>query len=230
MTVSAKAPATIVLFDFDGTLLDSTPAVKAALEQACESLQASPPDPQVLDQAIAGGVLMGDLVRLIRPQADEDEVGRWLLAYRQAYRRIGLDHSALYPGAVELLAGLHRQGYRMAIVSNKSEPSIHVALQHFGLRDVFEHVWGEQPDLPGKPSPDLFHQRIRPCYPEAALTDFLMVGDTVADRDFAASSGIRFALVSYGYGQVELNADADSFRIHALAELPGHLPAPAGTA
>ncbi len=227
MTATAGFPARIILFDFDGTLVDSTPAVKASLQAACLALGATPPDPAVLDAAIAQGVLMGDLVRLIRPQADAAEVQRWLVTYRDAYHDIGLAHSSLFPGAAQLLLQLQREGYRLAIVSNKSEPSIHVALQHFGLSEHFEHVWGEQADLPGKPSPELFQQRIRPSYPQATLSDFLMVGDTVADRDFAAASQIAFALVEYGYGQVELREPAAQVRLHALAELPGWLQ-PAG--
>lgn len=223
MTASPSAPATILLFDFDGTLVDSTPAVKVALEAACRALRAPMPDPEVLDAAIARGVLMGDLVRLIRPDADDTEVKRWLEAYRAAYRRIGLDHSSLFPGAEALLADLRQLGYRMAIVSNKSEPSIHVALQHFGLMPYFEHVWGEQPDMPGKPSPDLFHHKIRAAYPQATPADFLMIGDTIADRDFAAASQIRFGLVEYGYGEVALRDDSASFKIHALSELPCHI-------
>ncbi|MHC1481426.1 HAD family hydrolase [Frateuria aurantia] len=225
MTALFPATSTIVLFDFDGTLVDSTPAVKASLQLACESMGAAPPDPVALDAAIAQGVLMGDLFRLIHPRADSAEIARWLEAYREAYRRIGLDHSRLFPGAVELLQTLRQAGYRLTIVSNKSEPSIHVALQHFGLAGYFEHVWGEQADMPGKPQPDLFVRKILPAFPQASRSNFLMIGDTVADRDFAAASGVHFCLVAYGYGEVSLNGRKDCFKIHALNELPHHLQA-----
>ena len=77
--------------------------------------------------------------------------------------------------------------------------------------------------MPGRPSPDRVHARIRPTYPQASPADLLMIGDTMADRDFAAASQIRFGLVEYGYGEVALRDDSASFKIHALSELPCHI-------
>ncbi|MDD7971618.1 HAD-IA family hydrolase [Roseinatronobacter alkalisoli] len=186
----------LVIFDVDGTLVDSQTHILAAMAQAFAALgQQAPAREQVL--SIVGLSLPVAVARLA-PGMDASEQARMVAAYKDAFSSLrAKDLSPLYPGAAETLDALSRQdGLVLGIATGKSRRG----LDHL----VAAHGWAGQfatlqvsDDHPSKPHPAMIHACLRETgiAPEHAV----MVGDTTYDMEMARAAGIRGLGVSWGY-------------------------------
>ncbi len=198
-----------ILFDFDGTLCSSIATIIIALQKTFEHFgRPVPTSAAIAKMAASGPDLIGSFYQL-DPQLgplDDATLDLWSSFYRETYKASDIAHSNLYPGVVELLEMLSDQGTEMLIVSNKSIESIQRSLDAFHIRSYFSEIYGDSLQHHSKPDPDVFVNNILPTRPDHQLSDFLMVGDTSTDYEFAQSCGIDMGWVEYGYG--DLDADA----------------------
>ena len=215
-------PFDIVGFDLDGTLLDTSGDLGAAVNHAL-SLVARPP---VAREDVMG--LIGGGARLMLQRAlaltggdegfDQDMLFAELLRFYEANIAV---HTALYPGAAEMLDGLAASGTKIAVVTNKREPMTRLLFDALGLTPRFASIIGAG-TYPLKPAPDALYAMVAQCGGGRAA----FVGDTTFDTRAARTAGLPSVAVSFGFCDApphELGADAviDHFDelIPALARL-----------
>ncbi len=219
-----------IVFDLDGTLVDSAPDIQLAINAAFAPLGVAPFELAQVKGLIGGGApaavaraaAMAGLT--LAPDDEKAALARFYPVYAEASAK----GRGLYPGAAELLAHLTDRGIPLGLCTNKAEPITAIALEALGIRPFFSAVVGARDDLPKKPDPTMLRAAFTPLGADAASV--LMVGDTAADIGAAHAAGCRSIAISHGYSRVPVaDLGADGI-IHHLAELSGAIAtlAPSG--
>ena len=212
-----------VVFDLDGTLIDSVGDIADVLNACLSEHGIAPFDEPTVTTMIGGGARLlveRALTRLGR--VDESLLlDRLHHDFERRYHALGAGRSEVFPGGRELLASLSAQGIGLGICTNKPEPITLKALAGLGLASTFGAVVGETPALPRKPHPAMLLAAVERL--GAAPGHAVMVGDSAADVGAARGAGIPVVAVSFGYTTTpaaDLGADAV---IDHLSELPAVL-------
>ncbi len=196
MSESAGQKPAAILFDFDGTLIDSATSVLAGLRHAlaCASIE-----PRcTLDSSIIGPPLRLTLAKL----AGSDEavlIDRLAAAFREYYDSDGYRHTEVYDGVPTMLQALNAAGIALYIVTNKRIlPTLRI-LDHLGWRTWFASVYALdalQPAAEHKPALVTAVLNRHELAPEKTW----MVGDSDEDRRSAETNALRFFAAQWGYG------------------------------
>ncbi len=190
-----------VIFDLDGTLADTSGDLIAAAN-ACFALMGAG---AVLDPsrdagtALRGGraMLRLGMARLGRTDA-EDEVDRYYPILLEAYSGAIDTHTVIYPGAMEAVARLSRDGYAVGICTNKPVGLAETLMTRLGVRDAFASLVGADTLPVRKPDPAPLFEAVRLAGGDS--TRALLVGDTLTDRETARAAGMPSVLVTFGPG------------------------------
>jgi phosphoglycolate phosphatase len=190
-----------VIFDLDGTLVDSAPDLANALDLLLEERGHDPLGLDSVRQLIGHGV--GELVRkglaerseILSPDRLAQAVERFLGHYTANLSR----HSSVYPGAAAALETLLLAGWRLVVCTNKLEASARQVLLDLGLLHFFVLVAG--PDTFGAAKPDPAH--LLGCLPARRGTSYhaVMVGDSEVDIAAAKAANVPVIEVSWGYAR-----------------------------
>ncbi|MDY8107560.1 phosphoglycolate phosphatase [Fulvimarina sp. 2208YS6-2-32] len=211
-----------VLFDLDGTLIDSAPDIREALNEALAERDLAPFDLKTVRRMIGGGSPLLIERALDRRNASMNDTDRALLVRRflSLYAPRATRLTTLLPGAEDALLACHRHGAKVALVTNKPQAPAEAILDHFGLLDRFHLVVGGDAGPRPKPAPDLiYHAADRLAVPVA---DCLFVGDSENDVNAAKAAGARIAAVKGGYTALsdeDLGADDLLATLHDLPSL-----------
>jgi pyrophosphatase PpaX len=204
-----------VLFDLDGTLIDSIGLIVAAMEYAYEG-RAQRPSVEEWTAAI-GTPLDGMLRRWARDEADVE-------ALRARYRAFQLEHhdamTTPYPGVVETVRALHAAGHPLAVVTSKLEAGARRSLAWIGVEACFTAVVGIDATVRHKPEPDpVWHALDRlGAVPRARA---LFVGDSTHDLHAGRAAGVATAAVAWGpYSADALRAAGPSHWLERMEDLP----------
>jgi len=190
----------LVVFDWDGTLMDSTRLIASCLQAACRDVGA--PVPSDSEALFVIGLNMADTFRRVVP--DLDEAARARLAERYRHHFLAREHEApLYEGVREMLGELHGRGRRLAVATGKARRGLDRALDATGLGRWFEATRCADEGF-AKPHPDMLLMLLDVTGVEPRRA--LMVGDTTHDLELAANAGIGAVSVSYGAHPEELLA------------------------
>jgi len=182
----------LVIFDWDGTLVDSTRLIASCLQCACHDLNLRVPE--FVDAKYVIGLGLAETVRYVAPSLNEEGSRKLVERYRHHF--LAREHEAqLYTGVPEMLEDLHGRGLRMAVATGKARRGLERALDASGLRRWFETSRCADEGFP-KPDPDMLHV-ILECT-GVDPSDALMVGDTIHDLDLAANAGVDAVAVMYG--------------------------------
>lgn len=194
-------------FDLDGTLLDTSGDLGAAVNHALSQVDRDPVPHEQVAGLIGGGarLMLERALELTGGRAgmDEEALFASLLEYYEANIAV---HTALYPGGAPMLDALDAAGTQIAIVTNKRERFTTKLLDALGLTDRFACVIGAGP-FPLKPAPDALHAMVARCGGGAAA----FVGDTTFDTRAAKAAGLPCVAVSFGFNDLpptDLGADA----------------------
>ncbi|TIT24072.1 MAG: phosphoglycolate phosphatase [Mesorhizobium sp.] len=199
-----------ILFDLDGTLVDSAPDIAAAVN---ELLAARDLPPLRLDQvkSMIGGGIRKLVERAFAASGTPllgsalDEANRVMAPI---YRRHLTGRTRLMPGVREVLTHLHLSGIAMAVVTNKPQLAAREILLHFRLTEYLGAIIGGDAVTYLKPAPDALLLALDQLQVEPR--DTLMVGDSSADVAAARAAGMAVILLRGGYSQIpveELGAD-----------------------
>lgn len=187
-----------VLFDFDGTVVDSSEGIFNSVRYALDAFGYKAPDAEALRYFI-GPPLAHSFQHLFG--ADEQRAQALVEKYRERYRAQGVREVRLYEGIPPLLAALRRQGVRLGVASSKPEPFIRDILALLGIGSLFDFVSGIG-FAPNQNEPDK-EALIRQAIKGLGLSDdkrVLMVGDRHFDIEGAHRAGLPCAAVLYGFG------------------------------
>jgi phosphoglycolate phosphatase len=212
-----------IVFDLDGTLIDSAPEIHAVANRVFTAKGLAPFPFATVRGAIGNGV--GVLVgRLMQAQGLDatgplhvDLAASFVKIYEEAF-----DLTTLYPGVAEALTDLDSAGHRLGICTNKPEGPARAVLRHFGLDGVFKVVIGGDTLPTRKPDPAPLHAALQPL----GTGPTLFVGDSEVDAETARAADVPLALYTQGYrtAPVEtLGAKLIFDNFHALPRLIAHL-------
>ncbi len=188
----------VILFDLDGTLLDTledlAEAVNAALRKRGLPLHSTDEYRKMVGHGVR------NLVTVALPEAfraDEAFIDSCLADFKAYYTEHIDVHTYPYPGIPELLSELQERGVRMAVVSNKFQEGAERLVRKFFPGIGFAAILGNRPGLPLKPSPEIVREALEKAGsgPEGAL----LVGDSPTDMRTAENGGIGSIAVSWGY-------------------------------
>jgi len=191
-----------VIFDLDGTLVDSLGDIAAAMNRslAARGLPTHPVD--AYRTFIGEGVQK--LAERVLPPGHQDEKAALLQAYQADYAEHLLETSTPYPGIPELLDALAARGLPMAVLSNKPDAPTRRIVEALLGRWRFQAVAGERPGVPRKPDPAAALELARAMDVAAPAVSF--VGDTLVDVFTARAAGMRPLGVLWGFRAREVAA------------------------
>ncbi len=191
-----------LLFDLDGTLVDSAPDLAEALKQTFLTLKLKPHDEKQVRQWIGNGVdklLHCALTNSMNDMASGDDFWRARNIFFSDYEKQSGCHSTLYPGVKQALSSFAKQKRLMACITNKNRRFTLPLLEKLGIRDYFSViVCGD--DLSNKkphPEPLLFAANQL----NIKAKDCVMIGDSVSDIGAANAAKMPIVCVDYGYSQ-----------------------------
>ena len=204
----------LLVFDWDGTLLDSTGAIVEAVKATCRDLDLPEPPDEHARQVIGLGLI--DALRHSAPDLAEDRFPQMVERYRHHY--LSRDHELhLFDGAGELIAELHGSGFLLAVATGKSRQGLNRSLIHCGLGPYFSATRCAD-ECFSKPHPQMLEELMEEFSVSASRT--LMIGDTTHDLQMAVNAGVAGLAVTYCAHSVEtLDAVSSLARLHDLAEL-----------
>ncbi|KFL46222.1 HAD-IA family hydrolase [Sphingobium sp. SA2] len=215
----------LVVFDCDGTLVDSQHSICTAMTRAFEEAKLAPPDrPAIL--SVVGLSLPLAIARLL-PDAEADFhdhlSDRYKLAFQAMRREEGVCEP-LYPGIADLVVELDAAGWLLGVATGKSDRGLALCLTHHGLIDRF--VTLQTADRhPSKPHPSMLLTAMAEA--GAAPDTTVMIGDTSFDIDMGVAAGVRSIGVAWGYHPpAELLASGAQAVAMDSAALRGHIGAP----
>ena len=204
----------LVLYDLDGTLVDTLQDLTQAANAMLAQLGASPIGPEDVRRAVGRGVT--ELVRGCLASHDPDRVQAGVRHFLDYYGRHLLDHSRLYPGARELLD--HFRSRPQAVITNKPDPYARELLEGLGVSGYFFDIVAGDARYPKKPDPAAVLALARQA--GAVLADTLLIGDSPIDIETGRRSGARTACVLHGFCQEgELRAAGPDLLVRDFAEL-----------
>lgn len=200
-----------VIFDLDGTLIDSLPDTTIAVNFVLASLNFP-----LLTEKEACSMISNGLLVLIRKAfsahsfeiLDEAKLVQCAMLYRYFYTTYPITHTTVYPGVLRTLSILKRRGYQLGICTNKPDSIAHIILDILGLGQYFTSiVCGESTPFR---KPDA--RPLNAAMLQIGVATCIYVGDSVVDINTACNAGTHLIFVKYGYVQ-NLKQDLKQERI-----------------
>lgn len=202
----------LLIFDLDGTLIDSRIDLCIGINLMRQHYQLPPLPVETVAAFIGDGIRKLVMRALDGHNINIDEAVR--INY-EFYLQHLHDHTILYPGVAEGLKVLHAHGHTQALISNKAREACLAILAHFGIARYFSSVIGGDSALPLKPAPDTVFETIRAS--GGAKTDTWMIGDNHTDLASARNAGVKSVFVTYGIGHP--GAEIPSMKFNAFNAL-----------
>jgi phosphoglycolate phosphatase len=208
----------LLVFDLDGTLVDSVPDLHAAVNAMLRERGHRPLSPLQVKRMVGDGVTALVARALAASGGASDEMATAVPRFLQIYEANAAYLSRTYPGVPETLAVLRRHGYRTAICTNKPQRATIAVLQGLGLLPLFDGIAGGD-YFPVK-KPDARHLLGLMAELGAGPGSAAMIGDNENDAAAARAAAIPLVLMRYGYARVDpLSLAADALLDH-FSELP----------
>lgn len=216
----------LILFDLDGTLIDSEVGITASMSHAMHSVGVDRPGQELMRSWI-GPPLHVSFTQLLGD--DVERVDQAIHHYRERFDAIGWREHAVYPGIEELIMGLAGRGNRLAVVTSKVASQACRIVDHLPFGRVFEAVFAPTPETRTCAKADLVARALEELDGKAA--EAVMIGDRRFDIEGARANSLRGIGVLWGFGGLDelRNAGADSIvadPVELEECLAGSLPGP----
>ncbi len=204
----------LIVFDWDGTLMDSTALIVAAIQAACRDVGVA--EPNRVQASYVIGLSLAGAMAAIAPTLDPASQAR--LAERYRYHYLARDHELmLFDGARSLLEDLRDEGYLLAVATGKARNGLNRVLSSSGLGALFDATRCADESF-SKPHPAMLLELMEEL--DVPPTRTLMIGDTTHDLLMARNAGVASLAMSYGaHAMHELEAEAPRAILHSVAEL-----------
>ena len=202
-----------IYFDLDGTLTDPKPGITRSIQYALQKLELPTiPTEDELTWCI-GPPLRASFVRLLGAETSADLAVSY---YRERFSDVGLYENGVYDGIGAVLTKLGAAGHRLFVATSKPHVFAERIIDHFGLRDHFERVFGSELDGTRVDKSHLLEYALKQASVDPART--LMIGDRSHDMVGAKNNGMKGIGVLYGYGTRDELLDAGA---HHVCATPG---------
>jgi phosphoglycolate phosphatase len=207
-----------VIFDLDGTLVDSYGPIARSLNHALRSAgRAELPADQVRRMVGHG------LEALVHEAMDGEGVDEGVRLFREKYAEVFMDETRLLSGVAQTVQALAARGYRMGVASNKPARFGRPLLEHLGLAGFFSGIIGPDVMGPPKPHPAMVHRLLESM--QLTTQQVVYVGDMPVDVETCRNAGIPCWLVPTGSSSLEELETAGGQRLlHRFPQLLDRLP------
>lgn len=186
----------LIVFDLDGTLIDSSTDLAFSMNATREHFGLSPLDPKLINSYVGNGP-EALVRRAVGPAPSESTIAHALQLFLKFYQAHSLEHTRLYPGIREAVYELSGADHTMAVLTNKPVRISLDILQGLGLERHFFRVCGGDSFPSKKPDPVGVYELITEAKANASET--LLVGDSGVDVRTARNAGIRCCGVTWGF-------------------------------
>ena len=212
----------LLIFDWDGTLMDSAARIVASLTAAFVDIGVEAPAQERCRDII--GLGLEEAMQRLWPAATAEQRARLIVRYRHHYLVENSTPTPLFVGAADVIQALHEAGYLLAVATGKSRRGLDSALEQSGLGRWF-HATRCADETFSKPHPRMLDELLDELGVRAA--DGLMIGDTEYDVRMAHNAGVDALAVCYGVHAPErLLALRPRACLSSIAALPGWLGQP----
>jgi phosphoglycolate phosphatase len=188
----AREQFDLIVFDWDGTLMDSTAHITRSIQAACRDMGLPVPGDEVASYVI--GLGLREALQIAAPTLDPVDYPRLAERYRVHYLTKE-QTTELFVGVREMLAELRELGYLLAVATGKSRVGLNRALDEARLTSVFDGTRCADETF-SKPHPAMLHELTRELGQDNGRT--LMIGDTTHDLQMAINAGVAGVGVGYG--------------------------------
>jgi phosphoglycolate phosphatase len=213
----------VVVFDYDGTLFDTRPAIFHCIQRAFAKCGRPIPAFEAIAGTVRTGLPLQETLFVLDKnlRAEQTALNAIVKTYRKIYLDEGSPLSKPFAGVSDALRDIHAIGAKCVVVSNKGAAAIRQSLDQSRLSSFVDVIFGDEPGLPKKPDPAILLDHILPQYAQLQREQTLVVGDTEIDILLARRTGIPCCWASYGYGETErCRALKPEYEISSIEELP----------
>ncbi len=206
----------LIVFDWDGTLIDSQAHIIDSMRGAIGDEGLAVPDDDAIRHII--GLSLPVAIGRLLPEIDEQRVQRIADRYREHFFRDSHRMAELFPGAAETVRDLHARGHYLAVATGKGRRGLDMALEMSGLGDYF-HITRCADETRSKPHPLMLEEILTDL--DLSPREAVMVGDTHYDLDMAHNAGMDSLAVTWGMHDRELlQKSRPTYIIDDLSDLP----------
>lgn len=198
-----------ILFDLDGTLIDSSEGITKSTQYALAHYGIIENDLSKFYKFI-GPLLVVSFKKYY--DFPEEQAVEAVAVYRERYNKIGLFECSLYPGVRECIEKLKAQGYLIGMASSKPEVSCRRILEHFGILELFDDVVGATFDGRIDTKEEVLNEVMR-RWSDVPKDEMCLIGDTMFDVEGANQVGIRTVAVTFGFGNVQEMVEAGAVAV-----------------
>jgi phosphoglycolate phosphatase len=193
-----------LLFDLDGTLVDSFPGISRSINETLATIGRDPVPVDELRQFV--GKRLAVIFSTLLGAGDEALVDRAVEIYRPLFDEVGILDSRVFPGIPEALTTLRGAGHTLQVVTVRSLGSARLVVGHFGLERFFDAVHGPDRSERSGDKADLVRAALERA--SADPRDTIMIGDRADDVRAARANGVHAVAVRWGYGADDELRDA----------------------
>ncbi len=191
-------PYKLIIFDWDGTLMDSESRIISCIQAACRDAGIEAPSAESARNVI--GLGLHEACRQLLSDLDEEVHMHVQIRYRHHFLHKDFAPAQLFDGVMLMLEDLYLRGYLLAVATGMSRHGLNTILQETGLATYF-HATRSVDESASKPNPLMLYQLLD--YFEVKAKQALMVGDTEYDLKMASHAGMDALAAGYGVHEVE---------------------------
>jgi len=216
-----KFQPTAIVWDLDGTLVDSAPDLASALNTVLDRRGFFTLSLDEIRKMIGNGVpkLVQRGFNAVGVRPDPAQLNELIAIFAKEYKACATDNTRPYPGVVEALQAIHSMNIPMGVCTNKPEAFTRQILDGLDLSGFFSSVVGGDSTSARKPDPEPVLACLGGLVSEPASS--LMIGDSVHDVHAAHAAGVTIGVVPWGYRSAPVEELGADFVLHDLAGLPG---------
>lgn len=221
----ATRTAPLIVFDLDGTLIDTAPDLVATLNVVFER-EGIPPVPYATARNLIGGGAKAMIVRGIEAEGrtvSSEQLDQLFADFITHYTEHVADRSLPFPGLIEALDILSARGHRFAVCTNKFERQSLLLLNHLRIADRFDAICGQDTFAVKKPDPDVLRRTVEAA--GGSMPNAIMIGDSETDILTARAAGVPVIAVDFGYSERPVADYAPDRVISHFSQLPDQIAA-----
>jgi phosphoglycolate phosphatase len=213
-------PSPALIFDLDGTLVDTAPDLLGATNAVMRSQDLPLIPPSTLRHMVGFGArhLIEQAMEAVNRPVTPEELPPLLDVFISHYRAHIADESMLFPGVAETLHALKGDGARLAVLTNKPQELADKLLPAIGIDHFFGEIYGAGRMSYVKPDARIFHDVVRDI--GGAEGGAVMIGDSITDLQTARAAQVPCILVSFGYTPIAAKDLGADVVIDDFADLP----------
>ncbi|MBI3933693.1 MAG: HAD hydrolase-like protein [Acidobacteria bacterium] len=220
----SKPGIQLLIFDLDGTLIDSKLDLALSVNATLDHLGRQPLDEKIISSYVGQGA--PTLIRkVVGEDASPEEIDRGLEFFLAYYREHKLDHTDLYPGTRETLErlanGRNGSPRTLAVLTNKPERISRAILAGVGVGEMFRFIYGGNTFETKKPDPYGLRTILENTGADSRAA--MIVGDSDVDIQTGINAGVWTCGVTYGFGNLQVELNPPDLVIHSLPELAAAL-------